>query len=192
MRKLYKFFLAIAFAVPELCFSNTPLAFFGKVYPEFYFPHGTHSIVAVSGFGDTVAIEDGTEFSISPPDRNEVALWKPEDPVMITQNHRWISSHEYRLINQISGVILEVNISKGPDTNGPYTRRIIAIDEELGHIELSNNTKWQVSSLDMNRFNGWQVGDAVVIGYNSGQDEDSLGILINIPMQQQHIRVGEL
>ncbi len=163
--------------------------FFGRTYPEVYFPDGTHSIVSVSAFGDVVVIEDGSYFKVSPFDAPKVAGFRAHDPILITQNHSWFSSYDYRIINQSTGSVLEVNLSVGPTVGGIYTRYIIAIDLYRGEIFLNDNTRWQVSSFDMDRFRGWYEGDPVIVGYNSGWDQNYSGILINVSMNQ-NIRVA--
>lgn len=164
--------------------------FHGRTYPLLYFPNGTHSVVALSAFGDIIEIEDGSQFRISPFDAPKVAGFRAQDPILITQNHSWFSTYEYRIINQSTGSVLEAYLSVGPTVGGLYTRYIVSIDSYRGEIFLSDSTRWLVSSLDMDRFYGWCVGDSVIIGYNSGWDQNSLGILINVPMNQ-HIRVAE-
>lgn len=164
--------------------------FFTRTYPTVYFPSGMHCLLSVSAFGDMLDIEDGSRWKISPYDAAKVANWGAQDPIIITQNHRWFSQYSYRIINQATGGILEANLFLGPFKDGPYTRYITSMDMLRGEIVLNDLTRWQVSVLDANEFREWLLYDAVIIGYNSGWDSDCQGLLINVN-KNQHIRAAQ-
>ncbi len=157
--------------------------FFNK-QPAIYFSQGMHSVSAVDAFGNSLELEDGSVWKISPYDAPKVAHWKAQDPILVTQNHRWFSKYSYRLINQATGAALEANLFLGPIKNGTYTRYIMSIDLSRGEVVLNDQTRWQVSSLDECSFQDWMLYDAVIIGYNSGWDANCEGLLINVNMNQ--------
>lgn len=157
---------------------------FFNQYPPVYFSQGMHCVSAVDAFGNSLELEDGSVWQISPYDAPKVAHWKSQDPILITQNHRWFSKYNYRLINQTTGAVLESNLHLGPIKNGIYTRYIMSIDLSRGEVVLSDHTRWQISSLDECSFQDWMLYDAVIIGYNSGWDSNSEGLLINVNMNQ--------
>lgn len=169
---------------------ETESNYFSRTYPSIYFPSGTHCLLSVSAYGNEIEIEDGSVWSISSYDAPKVAAWGSQDPIIITQNHRWFSRYNYRIINQATGGILEANLRFGPIKNGPYTRYVAGIDYLSGEIILNDLTRWQVSVLDQNDLSGWLVDDAIIVGYNSGWDSDCHGLLINVN-KNDHIRAAQ-
>ncbi len=164
--------------------------FFINSYPVNYFPLGMHCLLSVSAFGDSLDIEDGSRWKISPYDAAKVASWGSQDPLIITQNHDWFSRYNYRIINHATGGTLVANLHLGPFKNGPYTRYIQSINPLLGEIVLNDLTRWQVSFLDHGSLIEWYVNDAIIIGYNSGWDADCQGLLINVN-KNEHIRAAQ-
>lgn len=158
--------------------------FYSRGYPSVFYSSGTHCVSSVSVFGDQVEIEDGSVWKISSYDAPKVAGWRAQDPLLITQNHRWFSKYNYRIINQATGSTLEANLFLGPIKDGAYTRYVISIDTLRGDIYLNDQTRWHVSVLDADNFADWMLYDAVIIGYNSGWDSDSQGLLINVNMNR--------
>ena len=158
--------------------------FLSNRYPPVYFSPGMHCLSSVAAFGDSLEIEDGSVWKISSYDAPKVASWGAQDPILITQNHRWFSKYNYRIINQATGAALEANLFLGPIKDGTYTRYIMSIDTARGELILNDNTRWAVSSLDEFGFKDWVLYDAVIIGYNSGWDSSCQGLLINVNMNQ--------
>jgi len=151
-------------------------------YPAVYFPASTHWLSAVSGLGDTVELEDGSVWKINSYDSYKALNWRSNDPLAITQNNRWFSSFNYRIINKNTGASIEGNLFLGPVEKGPHTRYIVAIDKSHKEIQLSDNTRWEISYLDSSIFKDWALGDAIVIGVNSGWDSGSEALLVNVNM----------
>lgn len=201
---LKSFFLA-SLVIPMLSFANEepisryPVAnriaqheqpkeadskFFCRSYPPVYYSAGIHNLASISVFGDQVELEDGSVWKVSSYDAPKVATWAAQDPILITQNHRWFSRYNYRIINQFTGSSLEANLFLGPIKDGPYTRYVMAIDPVRGEIYLNDQTRWLVSQFDADTFSDWMLHDAVIIGYNSGWDSSSQGLLINVNMNR--------
>ncbi len=158
--------------------------FFNNHYPPVYFSPGMHCLTAVSAFGDSVEIEDGSVWKISPHDAPKVSSWGSQDPIITTQNHRWFSKYQYKLINQSTGSTLEANLYLGPIKDGSYTRYVIAVDSSRHELILNDQTRWRISSYDLLSFQEWMLHDAVIIGHNSGWDSECQGLLINVNMNQ--------
>src|SRR5690606_27685764 len=97
-------------------------------YPSTYYPASIHWLSAVSAFGDSIELEDGSTWKVGAYDRYKAHNWRPEDPLVITQNHRWFSKCNYRIININSGASIETNLYFGPIKEGTYTIYITAID----------------------------------------------------------------
>lgn len=151
-------------------------------YPPVYYPSSVHWLVAVSALGDSVELEDGSVWKISLYDGYKALNWRSNDPLMITQNTRWFSKYDYRIVNQNTGTSLEASLFLGPIENGEYTRYVIGIDLNREELLLSDNTHWEISVLDDAVFHDWAIGDAVILGYNSGWNSSCESILINVNM----------
>ncbi|MES2272711.1 MAG: hypothetical protein V4487_00765 [Chlamydiota bacterium] len=180
-------------------------------YPPVYYPSSVHWLAAVSALGDSVEIEDGSVWKINSYDSFKALNWHGNEPLVITQNHRWFSSYNYRLINKNTGSTLEVNLFLGPVKNGEYTRYIVPsspvisgdilvdIDGNVlapfnpnsGLIMLSDNTHWELDPSDSSIYRDWAFNDAIIIGSNTGRHSDRYEcILINVNMNN-HVRAKQ-
>ncbi len=156
-------------------------------YPPVYFPVSVHWLSSVSATGDSLELEDGSMWKISRYDGRKVLSWRLNDPLIITQNHRWFSNYKYRIINQHTGGILEANLFLGPVVYGEHTLYVCALDsfEDLLLIDSRGEiTRWTIASNDRWIFQNWALNDAVIIGQNSGWDADCESILINININE--------
>lgn len=156
--------------------------FGGKEYPPVYYPTGIHTLYAVSAIGDSVEFEDGSVWKIAAEDRYKVCQWGAQEPITVTQNSRWFSQYKYKIINQATGAHLQANLYLGPLKNGPFTLYVTALDVARGELILNDSTRWKVSEFDANSFEEWMITDAVIIGLNSGWDQTSQALLINVPL----------
>ena len=153
-------------------------------FPPVYYSSAIHWLIGVSALGDTVELEDGSVWKISSYDSIKALTWFSNDPLTITQNTRWFSQYNYRIINKNTGGSIEASLYLGPVQSGQYTRYIIAIDPTPSAVflMLSDNSHWEVSSWDQPIFLDWALGDAVIVGYNSGFFSSYENILINVNM----------
>jgi hypothetical protein len=153
-------------------------------YPPIYYPPSIHCLTGVSALGDSVELEDGSVWKISLYDGYKALRWHSDDPIMITQNHQWFSKFNYRIVNQNTGTCLEANLFLGPLEHGQYTLYITSIDRAAGELEITNGWResihWEISAGDIAAFQNWVLGDAVIIGQNSGWDSDCEALLINV------------
>jgi len=159
-------------------------------YPPVYYSTNIHWFIAASAFGDSVELEDGSVWKVNRYDGYKALNWRMNDPLLITQNTRWFSSYNYRIVNQNTGTSIEANLFLGPIQNGEFTHYIVAIEPIRRILMLNDNTHWEVSSYDTSIFRDWAIGDAVITGYNSGWDSSSEGVLINVNMNN-FIRVKQ-
>lgn len=140
-----------------------------------------HNPLVVSGFGDTVQLEDGSIWSVSASDAYKTLNWMTSDLIVITPNHEWFSSHLFRMTNQNTGVSIKVNMTLGPIYNGLYTHWIVSINYYTDEIVLEDGSIWQVTGFDSSTFSKWLPNDTVVIGVNDGFLSTSKpNILINV------------
>lgn len=155
-------------------------------YPTTYYPASIHWLSAVAAFGDSVELEDGSTWKVSSYDQYKANNWRAEDPLVITQNHRWFSKYNYRIINKTSGAAVEANLYFGPIKNGPHTLYVTSIDSVKNTINAINGkneiTHWEVCAKDWLAFSDWDLNDAIIVGYNSGWDSSYECILLNVNM----------
>lgn len=151
-----------------------------NTYPATYYSSHAHQASAVSPWGDTLEIEDGSVWKVHPSHAYKVLDWRTSDSLIITQNTSWFSRYNYRIVNKTTNQSAEVDLSLGPITNGPYTRYIVAADINRKEIMLNDGTHWAVSWFDTSIFNKWALNDAIIIGINAGFDYKCESILINV------------
>lgn len=148
----------------------------------FHFPK------AVSYFGDTVELEDGSIWSVCSNDAYKTMNWLTSDLIIIVPNDSIFSSHDYKLININTGAKVKVNLYLGPIYNGAYTHWIVAIDYLYREIYLEDGSIWKMSSFDQSIVNQWIPNDTVIIGINDGLFSGSNpNILINVNMNNYSI-----
>lgn len=154
-------------------------------YPPVYYGPAEHCIVGVSAFGDTLEIEDGSQWKIAPYDKAKTSNWGMQDPILITQNHTWFSPYNYRIVNPATQSSIEANLFLGPIQNGAYTRYVMSIYPIQDSIILNDQTRWKICSFDLAEFQEWRPQDAIIIGYNSGWNASYCqGLLINVTLNQ--------
>jgi len=163
--------------------------FLFDLYPPIYYSNAHHWIVAITILESgqyTLELEDGSVWKIHGYDGVKVRdTWREKDPLTITQNHRWCSKYDYRIINQNNHTSAEVNLFLGPVEMGPYSRYIISIDHSRKELMLNDNTHWDLSYLDASHFAQWLPGHYVILGTNSNTslwDSNSDALLINVNM----------
>lgn len=149
-------------------------------YPPVYYTRGVHGLAAVAISGESVEFEDGSVWKVSAYDAHKVKHFQMQDPLIVTQNHRWFSRYQYRIINQVTGASLEANLYLGPIKEGIYTNYICEIDQYRGEVYLTDNSRWKVSIYDAALLEKWVLNDPIIIGQNSGWDSACQGLLINV------------
>lgn len=151
--------------------------------PKYY--HWTNSII---NFGDSIELEDGSQWSIAPTHAYKATGWRIYDPIIITPNHSWFSSYTYCITNQATGSYVEANFYLSPIPFGPYTHWVVALDKYAGHVFLEDGSSWKVSHDDWRLFEQWLINDFIIIGYNDVWFSSYDHILINVNAEH-HIRV---
>ena len=157
-------------------------------YPPIFYSSSHHRLVqiVVRDNGEyTLELEDGSIWKISNYDATKALHWQINDPLSLTQNNRWFSRHDYRIINKANGTTIEASLFLGPVLNGEYSRYIISINHTRKEIILNDSTLWDVSYLDGSIFKDWALNDYIIIGTNSNTsiwDTADDAILINVNM----------
>ena len=155
-------------------------------YPPVYYSNSHHWLTAVTVLDDneyTLELEDGSAWKISSYDGVKALNWRTKDPLTITQNNRWFSRHDYRIINKSNGTCVEATLFLGPVELGEFSRFIIGIDYGKSEILLNDHTQWEISYLDSTAFKEWALNDYIIIGTNSNTsiwDPGSDVLLINV------------
>lgn len=147
-------------------------------------PAAYQSLVALSFYGDTIELMDGSIWAVSPYESYKLANWFPSDAIVISPNQDWFSSYSFRLLNQNTSESVATNLYLGPIDpiyNSPYTLWIAGIDYGYNIVYLSDGSIWDMSLLDLCVVNEWMVGDVVIIGVNTGRlSTFNPNILINV------------
>lgn len=131
--------------------------------------HGAHHhAINISPKGDTLELEDGSIWSTSHSDRHKSKDWLADDILVLTPNHSWFSSYDYRFTNQTTGSSIEANITLGPILANKNVHRIFAMDAAKGILTLSDGSQWDMSWFDHAIVEEFQVHDFVILGNNDG------------------------
>ncbi|PIS01229.1 MAG: hypothetical protein COT84_03245 [Chlamydiae bacterium CG10_big_fil_rev_8_21_14_0_10_35_9] len=182
MKKLKTFYLITLLSLLLPCFSNAAT-------PPKYFPNYCHWIYAISTLGDTIQLEDGSVWDISPKDGHKIFNWKSQDALIIHPNYRWFSNYNYRILNKATNQTIEVNLSLAPFVDGENTNYIYDIKNDCSAIMLQDQSVWHVNTKDRRIIEQWALDDLIIIGvYNKGRFESDTHILINANMGN-HCRV---
>ncbi len=134
----------------------------------------TYYIKSIGADGDTIAMNDETVWSIDGNSSYIAARWVENTPIVITPS-KWYSKYDYYITNKLTNESVTAKLSQGPFVK--YSVFIQQIDWYSGAVYLTNGTRWN-TSVDQN-FRYWQVGQAILIGENTGWFEKDY-ILINI------------
>lgn len=157
-------------------------------YPPIYYSSAHHWLNAVTILDSgeyTLELGDGSVWKISSYDGSKALNWLIQDPLTITQNNRWFSKHDHRIINKANGTSVEATLFLGPIELGQHSRFIIGIDYNRREILLNDNTQWEVSYLDSSIFKDFALNDYIILGTNSNTsiwDSGSDALLINVNM----------
>ena len=137
-------------------------------YPIIYYTYPVRSMAALSAFGDSIILDDGSIWEINPHCRNEVSFWSASDALLIYPNNQMFSPYKYVIVNQVFDTEIQVNLSYGPVINSPFALRIVYIDYFREEIYLNNNSRWKISSSESFLKSNWIEGDYVIIGTDDG------------------------
>lgn len=166
--------------------ATDPVGYIYEEHPPFYYPPSIHTLAGISVARDSVELEDGSVWKISPYDGQKALNWLTSDPLTITQNPRWFSSYNYQIVNQNTGTSLEANLFLGPIEHGIHTLYVTGIDRDAGDLVISNGYDkilcFQISSSDHYIFQSWALHDAIIVGSNHGWDSFCEILLINVNM----------
>ena len=155
-------------------------------YPPIYYSDSHHWLAAVTVLDQnrySLELEDGSVWKVNGYDGIKALNWRANDPLTITQNNRWFSKHEYRIINKSNGTSVEATLFLGPIQLGEFSRFIIGIDYLKEEILLNDGSCWEISYLDSSIFKDWALNDYIIIGTNSNAsiwDSGSDALLINV------------
>lgn len=140
----------------------------------------TIKTVSLSG---SIELMDGSIWLVSANDAYTPLSWFTSDLLIITPNHDWFSSYNFKITNQSTGEAILVNMYLGPLYSGAYTYWISAIDYSNNIVFLNDGSRWDMSFFDRKIVKKWLVNDTVMIGINDGSlSSYNPNILINVNM----------
>ena len=143
-------------------------------YPRGFAGSTYHLLKDRSPRGDSITLPDGSVWVISDFYHNAVKNWTKQQSVTIMPNSQWFprfgkTDYAYMIHNASTNDYVETNISQGPLKSSPATLQIVKIDKYANTVYLTNNSCFRVSQTQSNHvvFNGWQLGDYVILGKNN-------------------------
>lgn len=135
----------------------------------------------ITPFGDSIVLEDGSRWAVCSHDQGCILGWYTNDALVITPNHDWFSSHDYRVNNLMTGHSIRVNLIEAPHYNGLFTHWIVAIDYLHKKICLEDGSVWSISVWDDAELKRMVLEDTIIIGTNDSWFKSSRpNILINV------------
>lgn len=150
--------------------------------PAYYVPPNYHWMTALSSMGDSLEIENGSVWKMDVRASYDVFYWSSSDPLVLTQNQEWFSSYNYKLLNQITGGSVPVNLFLGPVLANVHTKFLADFDFQQGVAILTDGSRWLICPRDIVSFYRWILNDCILIGSNSGWESSYDSILINSNM----------
>lgn len=144
-------------------------------FPLAHFPPHCHRPASISILGDTVILEDGSEWFISSSDREKVLQWKNLDPLVIKINDGWTfyynrvvfnKSYKYLIFNQRTSESIPVNFHMSPIISGENTNYIYDIEYHKQEIVLQDGSRWKMKNKDI--FDRWSHDHLIIIGFEDG------------------------
>ncbi len=156
-----------------------------KSIAKYCHPHAIHFCVARTQEGDLLEIEDGSQWRVKLSEIYKVQQWISSDPLTIQPNNAWFSNFGYKIINQVTGTSVQVNLSAGPLYASSYRHWVVDIDDFNGIVWLENGTSWHFSAGDSAVVGRWDINDTVIVGSNRGLSSWSYPcILINVDLNE--------
>lgn len=160
----------------------------GRMVYSSTYPWTAHYVSGVTVFNESLILEDGSVWYISPSYRSNInPSWYTTDPAIIVPYNSWFSSYGYEIINLNTLASVPVKLEQGPFYDGAYTRWIIAIDPYTHEVWLNDGSYWILSGLDESIFYQWMVHDTVIVGINNDSFAATYpNILINVNLHKFH------
>ena len=160
--------------------------------PIIHYSYSRHSLDAILALDDgySIVLEDGSIWTLSANNYNEIMSWMESDPLFVYPNDSWFSNHKYKIFNQELNTYVPVTMTHGPTIGGTRTLQVVAIDDLKGEVYLNDNSRWIISSSDKYILSKWFIGDYVFVGSNNGWLCSLKNILINVNMYN-HIRAQQ-
>jgi hypothetical protein len=180
--------ILLLFFLPLFLLAEDPLETAGYIfdrYPSTYFPTPRHSLANVTEY--TLELADGSLWKIGAYDQAKALRWEISTPLTITQNNRWFSSHNYRIINEMDGSSVEA--TPCPDSLSRFIQKT-----DLHSLSLSDGTRWEISSLDEEILKTWAPHDYLVIGTNSSSNfwDQTIEVLLMNANKKNFVRAKQL
>jgi len=142
-------------------------------------PCASHWISELSPLSDTLVMEDGSIWQISPSDRALLSGWKKNDLIVITQSG-YFSGYTYKIMNKSVNNAVAANLGLGSIIGGKYSHRIVEINPFIGEILLENGFHWRVPSSDVVLLRDWKINDTIIVGINTRFFSSGEFILIDV------------
>jgi hypothetical protein len=126
-----------------------------------------HVYSGISDHADQEQLEDGSLWFVFPAERYKVLEWVAGHPIAILKGDK-NSNYRYRLHNEATNQIIEVELSASPHLDSFYLLTIRDIDKDGRYLLLSDGSKWKLPTnwFEQEVWMKWYIGDIIIIGTN--------------------------
>jgi hypothetical protein len=150
---------------------------YGYTTEESYYNYGAdhktshkgsyHIYSGVTAYADQVELEDGSMWFVLPAEREKILDWVVGDTIAILKGDK-NSNYKYRLCNERTFQIVEVELSASPYLDSFYRLTIKDINKEKRFLLLSDGSKWILPTnwFEQEVWMKWYIGDTIIIGTN--------------------------
>lgn len=137
--------------------------------PDTVLPEYCYWLEAVSVFGDTIYLNDGSGWKVMWLDRNYFSsssshYWQKNTPLLIMKNRGWLKfGYEYIAYNINTGECAAIDLVSFPEACSPYLTTVVEIDHNTCSFVLNNGTRW-IATSNREELHQWLEGDGIIIG----------------------------
>lgn len=129
----------------------------------------------ISQRGDSIQLDDGSNWKVRERDRRAVRQWNNGDVVVIEAG-RFFCWSTYSLVNYTNGTSIDVELIN-PVCNGVLSHWIIEVNPFEGYLRLQDGSVWRMSTYELLN---WNINDDVIIALSKNWfSNDSSYVMIN-------------
>lgn len=122
------------------------------------YPYATLTPYAISGKGDFIQLEDGSQWKVRHRHYSTVKRWGAGDAILI-ETGKYFTWSAYKLVNYSRGEFVDVELIE-PVCNGLLSHWITEINLYEGYLRLQDGSIWRMSASELLN---WSVNDDVAI-----------------------------
>lgn len=156
-----------------------------------HYPFETRFLSSKEIYGNSVVLDDGSEWKIARNHAYEVAYyWGKDDPVVATPSV-WpgFTGNRFFLTNLRTGSWVYADIAIGPLVGGYATFRVVDVDTYYGRVLLEDGKHtqwyWEVDPMHIYMIKDWIPNQAIFLG----SSEDPMGFRSSTPFNTMLLNI---